>query len=175
MTLMALAAGVGAGLVVIAIVVVPVTVRCSIPAVADGEVVASPKYCAVIECVPTANDAGAVSVAAPPDTVAAIPIIVPPSSSSTMPVGVPPGDRYAKRKGCPRVYPAHCAVGHGQFGDRGGLSPAASAVTSIAAEREGEQANEDQADRGAIFLASARYEEEGYCPPLPATKSSPCC
>jgi len=87
-TLIAGATGVAAGVVVIAIVAVPVTVRLSVPLV-DGFVVVSPRYCALIAWVPTVN-AGAVGTAVPPETVAAVPIMVVPSNSWTCPVGVPP-------------------------------------------------------------------------------------
>jgi len=87
-TLIAGATGVAAGLVVIAMVVDPVTVRLSVP-LADGFVVASPRYCALIAWVPTVK-AGAVGTAVPAATLAAVPIMVVPSNSWTIPVGVPP-------------------------------------------------------------------------------------
>ena len=73
------AAGVATGLVVIAMLVEPVSVRLRVP-LAEASVVVSPKYCALILCVPTLS-AGAVGVAVPPLTVAAVPIIVPLSKS----------------------------------------------------------------------------------------------
>jgi hypothetical protein len=86
--LIAGATGVAAGLVVIVMLVVPVTVRFSVP-LADGFVVVSPRYCALIAWVPTAN-AGAVGTAVPATTLAAVPVMVAPSNSWTIPVGVPP-------------------------------------------------------------------------------------
>ena len=80
-------------------VVVPVTVKLSVPLV-DGFVVASPKYCALIAWVPTAK-AGAVGAAVPADTFAAVPIIAAPSNSWTDPVGVPPVTATLNMNGVP--------------------------------------------------------------------------
>jgi len=100
-TVMGDAAGVAAGVVVIATVVLPVTVRLSVP-LAEAVLYVSPKKCALMAWVPT-DKAGAVGVAVPPDTAAAVPIIVPPSNSWTMPegAGVPPVTETLNVKGVP--------------------------------------------------------------------------
>jgi hypothetical protein len=96
------AAGVAAGLVVMATVVLPVTVRASVP-LEDAKVVESPRYCALMECVPTARVAGAVRLAVPLETATAVPIMVPLSSSCTLPVGVPPVTEAVKVNAVPEA------------------------------------------------------------------------